>query len=289
MDTLGKTFANLKNKLDPTGTRSSPTSDQTNRYPQYPRLDDGYYKCYVCRDQGLIYWSGPDPKTDYGEWVKYINTPVGRRLTVCDCQKSSAAVRNQRFAYAELTQVQRSLTFGSFLARPDLSGDQQRELVEVQNACQWFAHDNLDEEWLTIFGSKGWGKTHLVCAIANVRIDEPETGHAAKFVEVPALLQKLRSGFDDGTYDARLRELQEAPLLILDDLGAERGTPWSVEQMFLIINHRYNRGLPIVATSNVTPNEIDSRIRDRVMDQGSGLCRVYNAQIPSYRSAKVVN
>jgi hypothetical protein len=58
------------------------------------------------------------------------------------------------------------------------------------------------------------------------------------------------------------------PLLVLDDLGAESGTPWADEKLFQLMNYRYNACLPTVFTTSVTLNSMPSRVATRLMDIG---------------------
>jgi DNA replication protein DnaC len=67
-------------------------------------------------------------------------------------------------------------------------------------------------------------------------------------------------------FDERFSQIQDAPLLVLDDLGTQSSTPWAQEKLFQILNHRYNTRLPTVITSNYSPEEIDLRLRSRLAD-----------------------
>jgi len=60
--------------------------------------------------------------------------------------------------------------------------------------------------------------------------------------------------------------VRNAPLLILDDLGAHSGTPWADEKLFQLINYRYNASLPTVITTSVTFAEMERRLATRLTD-----------------------
>lgn len=120
--------------------------------------------------------------------------------------------------------------------------------------------------WLVLFGNYGCGKTHLAAAIANVALNRDTR---VLFANVPDLLDHLRSTFGPHSevgYDSRFETIREIPLLILDDLGTENTTPWASEKLYQIINHRYNRRLPTVITSNREPLNIEPRIFSRMFD-----------------------
>jgi DNA replication protein DnaC len=122
------------------------------------------------------------------------------------------------------------------------------------------------EGWLILLGGYGCGKTHLAAAIANEVI---ERGQAVLFVVVPDLLDHLRATFGPNSpvsYDQRFEQVRDAPLLVLDDLGTQSSTAWAQEKLFQLLNHRYNARLPTVITSNHGLDEIDMRLRSRLVD-----------------------
>lgn len=123
------------------------------------------------------------------------------------------------------------------------------------------------EGWLLFQGGYGCGKTHLAAAIANFRIG---LGHPTLFINVADLLDHLRATFNPSsniTYDKQFELIRTIPLLILDDLGTQSNTDWSKEKLFQIFNHRYSNQLPTVITTNLELEEIEPRIRSRLVDR----------------------
>lgn len=92
------------------------------------------------------------------------------------------------------------------------------------------------------FGCVGTGKTHLACAIAQevTKKDIP-----AKFINVTSMVAELKEKFN-------IFEYVNVDLLIIDDMGKEKGTEWVCEQIYTIINKRYEKMLPTVLTTEST-------------------------------------
>src|SRR5438045_7998222 len=67
-----------------------------------------------------------------------------------------------------------------------------------------------------------------------------------------------------------LQTIKDFPILILDDWGAQSDTPWADEQLYLILNHRTERALPTVVTSNQPLKDIEPRVRSEERRVGKG-------------------
>ncbi len=171
-------------------------------------------------------------------------------------------------------------TFENFDLRRNegLPPDVVRGLERVFREARAFAEK--PNGWLVIFGPYGSGKTHLAAAIGN---HQAQLGYPPLFVMVPDLLDHLRATFaPDGParYDKRFDEIRSAPLLILDDFGAQAMTPWVKEKLYQLFNHRYNAELPTVITTASSMEQIDERIRSRLEDPR--LVNMQVLQVPSY-------
>ena len=104
---------------------------------------------------------------------------------------------------------------------------------------------------------------------------------------VPDLLDHLRATFSPNsntTFDRRFDEIRTAPLLVLDDLGTQSMTPWVREKLYQLFNYRYNAELPTVITTADSMNEMDARIRSRLLD--GKLCTVYALNVPGYHGSR---
>ncbi len=160
----------------------------------------------------------------------------------------------------------RGMTFKTFdpMRVPVDDRGESKIIQSVYQQAMKFAQEPTD--WLLIAGASGRGKTRLAAAIGNYC---REAGTPVMFVVVPDLLDWLRISFspqNPKAFDDLFEQVRTAPLLIMDDLGAQSGTAWAEEKLFQLINYRYNASLPTVITTSVSCNEIERRLRTRVTD-----------------------
>ncbi len=177
-------------------------------------------------------------------------------------------------------ELLRNMTFDNFdHKRMELHLEQRQNLRQAFNLAVEFARS--PEGWLIFQGVNGCGKTHLAAAIANYQLAQ---GKPVFFVVVPDLLDHLRSTFSPDSkisYDEFSERIKEVPLLILDDFGEQSATPWAQEKLYQLINYRYNARLPMVVTTCLSLDEIETRISSRMVDPMISL--VFNITAPDYR------
>ena len=109
-------------------------------------------------------------------------------------------------------------------------------------------------------GTKGTGKTHLAVAIALQLIRE---GVPVVFRTSIDLLAELRETYDRRSGHDEKKIIQAyatVDLLIIDDLGKERPSEWTVDRLFAIINERYENMKPIIITTNYNQSELIKRL-----------------------------
>jgi DNA replication protein DnaC len=179
-------------------------------------------------------------------------------------------------------QLHGGRTFGNFSLRENekLPVDDQKSLEKAFRSAQQYAE--RPRGWIVFLGTYGTGKTHLAASIGNYR---HALGESPMFVVVPDLLDHLRSTFSPTSsvsYDNLFEEVRTCRLLILDDLGTQSATPWAKEKLYQILNYRYNAELPTVITSSMLFDDIDPRIRSRMLDRR--LCDIVPIAVPSFRN-----
>jgi DNA replication protein DnaC len=231
----------------------APQTPAAPRRPQPIRDGLGHPECPFCRGLGYVRAEVPIGHAQFG------------KLTLCSC--CAAEMQAKRVAsLLDLSNLEGMVgktfeTFSLTIPNPDY----QASLRRAKEVCQQFA-ESSDGRWLLLAGPYGGGKTHLAAAIANRLVEQHKP---VVFVNVTDLLDYLRATFapsTDETYSERFEAISNAPVLILDDLGAESPTPWAMEKLYQIVNHRYNAHLPTVVTTNKHINRIEPRIASRLQD-----------------------
>ncbi len=199
--------------------------------------------------------------------------PDFSQVVPCRCtqqeQDEGHQVRLQQ--YSNLGSLTR-LTFDNLLSQGrSESPINQEQFSRAYQAVRAFAAE--PEGWLVLAGPSGCGKTHLAAAIANHCI---ENNHPVFYITAPDLLDHLRSTFSPNSeiaYDELFEQVRNIPLLVLDDLGAQSSTPWAREKLDQLLNHRFNNQLSTVIVSIIPIEELEERIRTRLI--AANLCQIY--------------
>ncbi|MCL4231499.1 MAG: ATP-binding protein [Dehalococcoidia bacterium] len=163
-----------------------------------------------------------------------------------------------------------------------LHPDERDSLDAAFRSALAYADD--PQGWLVMLGPNGCGKTHLAAAIANRALGR---GQSVFFAVVPDLIDHLRASFAPGTevgYDDLFDRVRNAGLLVLDDLGAQAGSPWAQEKLYQIVNYRTVASLPTVVASDQSMAELGAahqRIVARIADPHTGT--LVNIIAPHYR------
>jgi DNA replication protein DnaC len=126
---------------------------------------------------------------------------------------------------------------------------------------------------LWFYGDVGTGKTSLAMLVSKAAMD---SGHSVAIYSVPRLLAEIKETFDRdsaGSYMQLFRRLVSVDLLHLDDLGAERPTEWVLEQLYSIINERWQDGRSIVLTTNIQSlDELREQLGPRTVSRLAEIC-----------------
>ena len=217
--------------------------------------------CPICKGAGFVYVDVPLGHPDFGKTVP------------CRCTREELGKERQARLqrYSNLGSLTR-LTFDNLLPQGrSRNPTSQEQFSRAYQAAKTFATE--PKGWLILAGPSGCGKTHLAAAIANERLSH---GYPVFFIATPDLLDHLRSAFSPTSeipYDQFFDQVRNAPLLVLDDLGAQTSTPWAKEKLDQLLTYRFNGELPTVIVTIIPIEQVEERIRTRLTDPK--LCHIY--------------
>jgi len=181
-------------------------------------------------------------------------TPRFTWAVPCDCtggdRDSRALVRARiphRYEHCDFENFDTDLWGGS----PE-STIWNRSLAQARVVIEAFARDYpaSAETGLLLMGPCGVGKTHL--AVATLR-QLMLRGHHVRFYDYRELLKDIQASYNPDHPVSELAVLEpvlEAEVLLLDDLGASKPSPWALETISHILNKRYNDKRITLLTTN---------------------------------------
>ncbi len=124
-------------------------------------------------------------------------------------------------------------------------------MVSMRNYCNNFRDLFNDGCGLALYGPVGTGKTYAAACVANELLEKGFSVHMTDFSRVINTLWDLKDG-----KQKYLDRLNEYDLLIIDDLAAERNTPYANEIVMNVIDSRCKSGKPIIITTNLNAAEL---------------------------------
>jgi len=192
----------------------------------------------------------------------------------CDCRRRRIERARASGLRGSLPKRFRGVSFDrppvSDMARqPGLSAT----VGAVRRYCETIGEQLDAGHGLWLMGGPGTGKTTLTMLASKAAID---AGRTVAIYSTPALLARIRQTFDaesgeDG-YLAFFDRLVSVDLLHLDDLGAERSTDWVLEQLYAIVDRRYNDERSIVFTTNLEEPALTEQVGARTVSRLVEIC-----------------
>ncbi len=133
---------------------------------------------------------------------------------------------------------------------------------------------NLDSgRGLWLMGDTGTGKTTLAMLISKQVL---ASGRAAAIYSLPKLLARIRRTYDaepgGESYLALFEQLASVDLLHIDDLGAEKRSDWVLEQLYALVNERYEAQRSILVTTNLDQAALEDQIGPRTVSRLVEIC-----------------
>jgi DNA replication protein DnaC len=187
----------------------------------------------------------------------------------CECRESLVAKRRARGVSSVIPRRFRDASFE--LARND--GITPAVLDAVREFTDQI-EDRLETgKGLWLMGDVGTGKTTLAMLVSKAAA---EAGRTVAIYSLPRLLARIRRTYDgepgEDSYLQFFERLTSVDLLHIDDLGAEKRSDWVLEQLYAIVDERYQSQRSMVVTSNLHYEQLKEQIGSRVVSRLTEMC-----------------
>ncbi|MBQ3195146.1 MAG: ATP-binding protein [Clostridia bacterium] len=214
----------------------------------YPTdYDMPVYSCKLCNDTG------------------YIDTKI------CNCVREAIAKRayySSGLGKALENQSFDTLEMGYYAGTTESGASVREQMSFVVEYCKAYAkHFSTGSESLLMIGGAGRGKTHLASAIGREVIRKGYTVVYESAANIVNAFEAERFGKDINVDTDRYYNCE---LLIIDDLGTEFNTQFTLSVLFNLINHRIVNGLSTIVTTNLSLKEIENNYKERIYSRLSG-------------------
>lgn len=227
--------------------------------------------------------------------TKDIIQGFGKRMPVpCECMKEEKRKMEEQEEYFRKMEIVDRLRTASLLGerykdttfeKTDL--DVNEGFLKAYNRCKKYcdiSKEALEKGYgIYIYGESGTGKTHLTACICNELINKYQQCLFTNFFEIAKLIRSTWN--KNAQAEVLIKKICEIDFLFIDDLGTEilkkNGEDnWLQEQVFDIINKRYNNKKPTIFSSNYSLNELITdrgmmqKTVDRIMEMSTAIIKL---------------
>jgi DNA replication protein DnaC len=236
---------------------------------------------------------GPCPLgiCDGSGWILGDDEDVARP---CDCREARLRRGRNRGVASVIPRKFQGVSFD----RPPVT---EIDRGVVQEVRRWIG--DLDENLeagrgLSLMGPTGTGKTTLAMLVSKAALQD---NRSVAIYSLPKLLARIRQTYDaepgGDSYLSFFQRLTSVDLLHIDDLGAEKRSDWVLEQLYALVNERYEAQRSMLVTTNLDQEQLEEQIGARTVSRLVEICemvplfgpdrRIEPREAPELREARI--
>jgi DNA replication protein DnaC len=187
----------------------------------------------------------------------------------CECRERRVSRARSRGVASVIPAKYRGLSFD----RPPIT-ELDRTVTGVVREYVEDLDRNLEAgRGLWLMGDVGTGKTSLAMLVSKQAL---EAGRSVAIYSLPRLLARIRRTYDaeagEQSYLEFFERLTSVDLLHIDDLGAEKRSDWVLEQLYALVDERYESRQSIVVTTNLDQARLEEQIGARTVSRLVEIC-----------------
>ena len=198
----------------------------------------------------------------------FVYDDADRRARPCSCRPQRMARKRAAAVAGRLPKRFQGVSFD----REPVASMNRALTREVETYVRNIG-ENLDNgRGIWFVGGVGTGKTTLAMLISKAAMEADRT---VAIYSLPRLLALLRETYDDDaelSLNQLIDRLCSVDLLHIDDVGAEQSSPWVLEQLYTIVNTRYEDGRAVLLTTNLDREELEEQIGHRTVSRIYEIC-----------------
>lgn len=206
------------------------------------------YKCKICRDSGYV----------DGKICKCLKNI--EKIGKLELLNKYLPIKNFRFENFKIDFYPNEIM-------PNSKFTLREVMRQTFNYCLSYANNfSINSPNLFITGKTGLGKTHISASIANILA---ENNFSVLYFSLPNLIQFMEEEkfFNKSEFSPLRNEIMVCDCLILDDLGTEFVSSFSISMVYNILNTRMMKKMPTILNTNLKLNELEEKYDSRIVSR----------------------
>src|SRR3954454_11794697 len=187
----------------------------------------------------------------------------------CECREQRLQRGRTRSVSSVIPPRYRGVSFDRPPVTEMARSAESKQAVRKVSGFAGSLEQNLDSgRGLWIYGNTGTGKTTLAMLVSKAALD---AGRTVAIYSLPKMLARIRRTYDSApggdSYLAFFEQLTSVDLLHIDDLGAEKRSDWVLEQLYSIVNERYESKRSMLVTTNLEFDQLEEQVGPRTISR----------------------